>query len=62
MDLVKNAAGRLVPTTVNGFDYEPFQGAFADLPAGPRHVAPTRQVQLRGASKVVRNLDEIVEA
>ncbi len=62
MDLVKNAAGRLVPTSLNGFPFEPYQGAFADLPQGPFFVAPTRTQQLRGASKIVKNLDDLVTA
>lgn len=60
MELVRNALGRLVPTTVNGFPYEPYQGAYADLPPGPRYTAPTRAAQGRGRSKVVKTLDELV--
>jgi citrate lyase subunit alpha/citrate CoA-transferase len=62
MELVRNSLGRLVPTTVNGFSYEPYQGAYADLPPGPRYTAPTRAVQGRGRSKVARTLDELVQA
>lgn len=62
MELVRNALGRLVPTSVNGFPYEPYVGAFADLQPGPRYTAPTRVDQLRGRSKVVKSLREVVEA
>lgn len=62
MDLVKNAIGRLVPTKINGFAHEPYEGAFADLPDGPDFVAPTVKSQGQGASKIASSLEALVDA
>ncbi|MFA4985362.1 MAG: citrate lyase subunit alpha [Candidatus Brocadiia bacterium] len=61
-EMVKNSLGRLVPTEVNGFRYEPYAGAWAPLQAGPRFVLPTVTAQSRGTSKVVKNLDDVIGA
>jgi citrate lyase subunit alpha/citrate CoA-transferase len=41
-DLVTNAAGRRVPTVVNGKEQVPFQGVAAHQPAGVRHAPAIR--------------------
>ena len=58
---LENSIGRMVPTEVNGFSYEPYCGAFADLPAGPDFVNPTVEKQGIGASKVRKCLEEVIE-
>ena len=42
LELVRNAAGRLVPATVNGREQRPFAGVDHDQPAGRKHGAPVR--------------------
>ena len=59
--LVKNSIGRLVPVEVNGFSYEPYCGAFADMSAGPDFVNPTVEKQGMGHSKVRKTLEEVID-
>ncbi|GAB4151954.1 MAG: citrate lyase subunit alpha [Planctomycetota bacterium] len=60
-EMIQNSLGRLVPTSVNGFCYEPYQGAYADLPPGPVSVVPTVTRQGTGGSKVRKSLVEVIQ-
>ena len=42
VDLVKNAAGRLVPTIINGQAQVPFQGVGRYTPTGRKAAPPVR--------------------
>ena len=59
--MIENALGRKVPVTVNGFAYEPYRGAFADLAPGPREPQPTPTRQGRGESRVAPSLAAVME-
>ena len=61
VDIVINALGREVPLTVNGYRYEPYRGAAADIAPGPEYCAPTVEMQGSGETKVRKTLDEVIE-
>ncbi|HEU5450467.1 MAG TPA: citrate lyase subunit alpha, partial [Terriglobales bacterium] len=42
LELLRNAAGRLVPAMVNGREQRPFAGVDSDQPASRKHGAPIR--------------------
>jgi citrate lyase subunit alpha/citrate CoA-transferase len=60
MKLVKNAAGRLVPTVVNGQKQVPFKGVAKYKPNGKKHGPPIRSCAdyPDDGNKVVKNMKE----
>ncbi|MCP4546908.1 MAG: hypothetical protein GY835_10635 [bacterium] len=60
-ELITNSLGRLVPGEVNGFPYQAYCGAFADLPAGTKCTIPEAMRQGRGDSKIMKSLADVIE-
>ena len=60
MKLIKNAAGRLVPTSINGVKQIPFKGIGKYKPKASKYAPPIRSCSdyPEDGNKVVRNLRE----
>lgn len=59
---MKNAAGREIPSFIRGFEQiKPYAGAFATEPRG-RRVGPTLRATSPSANKVLKSLEEAIEA
>jgi len=63
MKLVKNAAGRLVPTSINKIKQIPFKGIGKYKPKGKKYAAPIRSCvdYPEDGNKIVRNLREALK-
>jgi len=56
---VMNAAGRMVPTVIDGKRYRPFGGAFTSKPDGRKH-APRLRTHTREESKLCASLEDAI--
>jgi citrate lyase subunit alpha/citrate CoA-transferase len=59
---MKNAAGREIPSSIPGYrEFRPYAGPFATEPTGYK-VAPALKAVYPGTDKVLKSLDEAIEA
>ncbi|MCK5561177.1 MAG: citrate lyase subunit alpha [Thermoplasmata archaeon] len=60
-NLVKNAAGRMVPLEIGSKHYQPFKGAFATRPTGIK-ATPKLAMHRRGRSKLLPSIEAAIKA